>query len=217
MNNKISACIFDLDGVIVDTAKYHYKAWRTLAQSLGFDFSEEQNESLKGVGRLDSLNIILKIGGIEKSDDIKADLANEKNENYLKLIAQMDESEILPGVKDFLLLLKKAGIKIALGSASKNALTILNKVGLADLFDVIVDGTHTTKGKPDPQVFLLGAQKLNVQPKECIVFEDAPKGVEAALAANMYCVGVGSVDNLGKAHLVIKDFKNQNLDLFIKL
>ncbi|MFK7775212.1 MAG: beta-phosphoglucomutase [Saprospiraceae bacterium] len=201
------ACIFDLDGVIVDTAKYHFVAWRNLANSLGFDFTEKENEKLKGVSRIDSLNLILEWGGMNFSEKIKTDLAFQKNEDYLKYIQKMDESEILPNVVGMLQEIKKnPNYKIGLGSASKNAKLILDQVGLTKYFDFIVDGSMVTHGKPHPEGFLRAASEMNVLPSNCIVFEDAPKGVEAALAANMFAVGIGSKDDLGDAHLIMPDF-----------
>lgn len=203
---KISACIFDLDGVVVDTAKYHYIAWKSLANELGFDFTEEDNERLKGVSRMTSLDILLEIGGIELDEKTKLELAEKKNNNYLEYILKMTPEEILPGVKDFFNELKVQGIKIALGSASKNAMTILKQLELTAYFDAVVDGTHVSNAKPDPEVFLKGAELLNVSPSECIVFEDAEAGVEAAINGNMKCVGIGSPEVLGKANMVIPGF-----------
>lgn len=214
---NIQACIFDLDGVIVDTAKYHFTAWRKLANSLGFDFTEAENEQLKGVSRIKSLEIILGIGAVEKTAEEIQALAVKKNEWYLNLIGEMNKSEILPGVETFLNELQSKGIKIALGSASKNAPVILEKVGLTHFFEAIIDGSKTTKGKPHPQVFLMGAEALGVAPKHCLVFEDAPKGVEAALAGNMYCIGIGTKENLGKAHHVMEGFQNVTTDIFKQL
>ncbi len=209
--SSVKACIFDLDGVIVDTAKFHYLAWRRLANELGFDFSEEDNERLKGVSRMDSLNILLEIGGKTLDDETKEELAQKKNDWYVELISDMDETEILPGVKQFLTSLKEAGIKISLGSASKNAKSILNRIGLIEMFDAIIDGTNIDKAKPDPQVFLLGAKALNLDPSECVVFEDAQSGVEAAINAGMYVIGVGSEDTLGHANEVISSFEEMSL------
>ena len=209
-NRTIKACIFDLDGVIVDTAKYHYLAWRSLANGLGFDFTEKENEKLKGVSRMDSLNLILEWGGMNFSENIKSQLASKKNENYLSYIQKMNEKEILPGVVPFLNELKKLGVKIALGSASKNAVTILKQVKLTHYFDSIIDGTKVVNGKPHPEGFLLAASELGVHPEECIVFEDAPKGVEAALNAEMFAVGIGSEEDLGAAHIVFSDFDKKN-------
>ncbi|WP_421920114.1 beta-phosphoglucomutase [Marinifilum sp.] len=203
---KISACIFDLDGVVVDTAKYHYIAWKSLANELGFDFTEEDNERLKGVSRMTSLDILLEIGGVELDEKTKLELADKKNKNYVEFILKMTPDEILPGVKDFFNELKEKGIKIALGSASKNAMTILNQLELTDYFDAVVDGTHVSNAKPDPEVFLKGAELLGVSPSECIVFEDAEAGVEAAINGNMKCVGIGSPDVLGKANIVVSGF-----------
>lgn len=207
------ACIFDLDGVIVDTAKYHFVAWRNLANSLGFDFTEKDNEKLKGVSRIDSLNLILEWGGMNFSDKIKTDLTVQKNEDYLTYIQKMDESEILPNVVAILEQVKnKPDYKIGLGSASKNAKLILEQVGLIKYFDFIVDGSMVTNGKPHPEGFLLAASEMEVLPKKCIVFEDAPKGVEAALAAEMFVVGIGSEEDLGDAHLVMPDFSKTTFE-----
>jgi len=200
----IKACIFDLDGVIVDTAKYHYIAWKHLANQLGFDFTTDDNEQLKGVSRMASLDILLGLGNINISDEEKQKLAAQKNELYLEYILKMGPEELLPGAQLFLEDLRTANIKIALGSASKNAMTILNKLRLTPYFDAIIDGTHVSKAKPDPEVFLKGAEALQVKPFECVVFEDAEAGVEAALAGGMKCVGIGSASNLHKAHLVIE-------------
>ena len=200
---KVKACLFDLDGVIVDTAKYHYIAWKELANEMGFDFTLADNERLKGVSRMTSLDILLSIGQIEKSEEEKLELATKKNENYLTYILKMGPEEILEGTKEFLELLKREGIKIALGSASKNAMTILERLELTSYFEAIIDGTKVSKAKPDPEVFLKGAEALGVAPEDCVVFEDAEAGVEAALAGGMKCIGIGKEDVLGKAHLVV--------------
>ncbi|WP_372755632.1 beta-phosphoglucomutase [Labilibaculum sp.] len=202
----ISACIFDLDGVVVDTAKYHYIAWKRIANDLGFDFTEEDNERLKGVSRMTSLDILLEIGGVKLDQETKLKLADKKNKNYLEYILKMTPEEILPGVKDFFKELKSKNIKIALGSASKNAMTILNQLELTNYFDAIVDGTHVSKAKPDPEVFLKGSELLKVTPANCVVFEDAEAGVEAAINGGMKCVGIGSPEVLGKANKVIPGF-----------
>ncbi|MGQ1784385.1 MULTISPECIES: beta-phosphoglucomutase [unclassified Saccharicrinis] len=208
---KVKACLFDLDGVIVDTAKYHYIAWKELANEMGFDFTIEDNERLKGVSRMTSLDILLSIGQIEKTEEEKLALAAKKNENYLTYILKMGPEEILPGTKEFLELLKKEGIKIALGSASKNAMTILERLELTSYFSTIIDGTKVSKAKPDPEVFLKGAEALGVDPEDCVVFEDAEAGVEAALAGGMKCVGIGNEEVLGKAHLVVAGLHNMNM------
>lgn len=201
--SDIKACLFDLDGVLVDTARYHYIAWRELAEELGFVFTEQDNERLKGVSRAASLNILLEIGGITLGEDEKARLAEQKNNRYVEYIAKMDSSEILPGALDFLQECRTAGIKVALGSASKNAMTILNNTGLTPYFDAIIDGTHTSAAKPDPEVFLLGAQALDTAPAHCVVFEDAAAGILAASRAGMRSVGIGSPETLAEATLVV--------------
>ncbi|PMD98837.1 beta-phosphoglucomutase [Siphonobacter sp. BAB-5405] len=202
----LKACLFDLDGVIVDTAVYHFKAWRRLANELGFDFTEHQNEQLKGVSRMESLELILQWGGVTLSDEEKQQWAARKNEWYLAYVNQMTPQEVLPGVRDFLDSLRKAGIGIALGSASKNARLILERIDMLDAFDAIIDGTHTTKSKPDPEVFLLGAQALHQSPADCVVFEDAVAGIEAAHRGGMKAVGVGSPEVLTEADVVITAF-----------
>lgn len=202
----IRACIFDLDGVIVDTAKYHFIAWRQLANKLGFDFTKAYNEKLKGISRMDSLNLILSWGGIEKSEEEKRALATEKNEVYRSYILQMDKSEILPGVLPFLDELRAQGIKMAIGSASKNAPTIIQQLDLAEYFPVIIDGSKVSKSKPDPEVFLKAAADLGVDPHESIVFEDAEAGIEAAISGGFYPVGVGDASVLHRAAVVIEGF-----------
>jgi beta-phosphoglucomutase len=209
---NFKACLFDLDGVIVDTAKYHFKAWKMLANSLGIDFTEAENEKLKGISRVESLQLILNWGGITKTEEEKFDLATKKNKWYVDLIANMDETEILPGAKELLQELKAANIKIALGSASKNSETILRKINLFDAFEAIIDGNKVSKSKPNPQVFLMGAEALGVKPESCIVFEDAEAGVEAAINAGMRVVGIGESHNLFKADLVVAGLNQINLN-----
>jgi len=202
--------IFDLDGVIVDTAKYHYLAWRKLANELGFEFTKEQNEMFKGVSRKRCLEILLDIGGIEATQEQFDTWMVEKNIDYLEYIEKMDESEILPKVKKVLKYLKKKEQPIALGSASKNAVPILEKVGLLSYFDTIVDGNNVTKAKPDPEVFLLAAEQLGVKPEDCIVFEDAVAGIEAANRANMTSIGIGDSEILSEAQFNFEDFTQFN-------
>ncbi|GCC53148.1 beta-phosphoglucomutase [Chryseotalea sanaruensis] len=213
----ISAAIFDLDGVIVDTAKYHYLAWKKLANEIGTDLSVEENERLKGVSRMDSLDIILSLGGLQFSEVEKVAMADKKNTWFVDYVNQMKPDEILPGAKNLLESCRANGIKVALGSSSKNAKAVLDLLKIAHLFDVIVDGTMIKKSKPDPEIFLLGASLLNIPPDQCIVFEDAEAGVEAALAANMRCIGLGSPAQLGKANLVIPDLKNFTIEDMINL
>ncbi len=204
---ELKGCIFDLDGVIVDTAKYHFMAWRRLAKELGFEFTSEHNEALKGVSRMESLEILLKTGGISVSEKEKEHLASRKNGWYVEFISGMTPDEILPGSIRLLKALRKEGILTAIGSASRNAGTILDGIKLRDMFDVIVDGNKIQKAKPDPEVFLRGAQEMNLHPSNCLVFEDAQAGIEAAIAGGMRCVGVGNPKLLGKADIVIPDLK----------
>jgi len=211
---RAKACIFDLDGVIVDTAKYHYLAWKRLANELGFEFTEKDNERLKGVSRMASLEILLSVGGIRIEDErVKEELATKKNNWYVEYIKQMTKDEILPGVEDFLKLLKDNGIKIAIGSASKNTMTILERIGIKDMFDAIIDGTKITKAKPDPEVFLKAAEELRVHPVNCCVFEDAIAGIEAAKTAQMKVIGVGNPSILSKADKVIESFVGYGIEL----
>jgi beta-phosphoglucomutase len=202
---KELAFIFDLDGVIVDTAKYHYLAWRNLANALGFDFTEEQNELLKGVSRVKSLEILLSIGKVELPEEKKQTLLLQKNKEYLEYVNKMTSEEILPGVNDLLNFLEINDIKYALGSASKNAPLILEKVGLLNRFTAIVDGNDVSKAKPDPEVFLIGARKLQMNPENCVVVEDAIAGIQAANAAKMISIGIGDANVLNEADYVFKD------------
>jgi beta-phosphoglucomutase len=210
--STIKACIFDLDGVIVDTAVYHYKAWKRLANELGFDFTAHDNEQLKGVSRVRSLELILQWGGITKTKAEQEELATRKNDWYVEMISHMTPAEILPGAKAFLETCREAGLKTALGSASKNSMTILNKIDLAHFFDAVVDGNMVGKPKPDPEVFLKGAELLNVLPADCVVFEDAIAGIEAAINGGMKAVGIGSPDVLVGANLVIPGLNEMTLE-----
>jgi len=213
----IKACLFDLDGVIVDTAKYHYLAWKRLAQELGFDLTEEENERLKGISRAESLELLLQWGGVSLSPQQKQEAMARKNEWYLAYVQAMAPDEILPGAREFLNMVSKAGLKTALGSASKNASLILDKLNITNHFDVVIDGNSITRGKPDPETFLLGANQLGVEPANAVVFEDAAAGIDAALAGGFYAVGIGSPEILHKAHIVIPGLHNQDLSLFNKL
>ncbi|HAZ36333.1 MAG TPA: beta-phosphoglucomutase [Clostridiaceae bacterium] len=210
---KIKGCIFDLDGVIVDTAKYHYLAWKEIADELGFEFTKKDNEKLKGVSRMDSLDILLQIGNLNFDEKTKIDLAEKKNKIYVSYISKIDKSEILEGVEDFIKELKRNNIKIALGSVSKNAVPIIKNIGMLNYFDSVIDGNKITKAKPDPEVFLLGAKELNLKPENCVVFEDAVKGIQAAKNAGMYAVGVGDPLILKQADKVIPGFKGVNIDI----
>lgn len=215
--STLSACLFDLDGVLVDTAKYHYIAWKRLAGELGFEFTEHDNERLKGVSRMASLDILLEVGGITLDEDAKLALAEKKNAWYVEYISNMDESEILPGAREFIQALKDRGIKVALGSASKNAMLILNNTCLTPYFDAIIDGTKTAQAKPDPEVFTMGARELGARPDACVVFEDAEAGIEAAIRAGMRSVGIGSPETLGRANIVLPSLEGFTVDRLLEL
>lgn len=204
MNKK--AFLFDLDGVIVDTAKFHYLAWRNLAKEMNFDFTEEQNELFKGVSRVRSLEILLDLATFKATQEQKDRWLVQKNEEYLKYIESMDASEILPDVVRVLDFLHDNNQGVALGSASKNARPILTKLHLIDKFQAIVDGNDVTAAKPDPEVFLKGGEALGIKRTDCIVFEDSIAGVQAANTARMVSIGIGEQDVLGEANYVFKDF-----------
>ncbi|SMC44779.1 beta-phosphoglucomutase [Cellulophaga tyrosinoxydans] len=209
--------IFDLDGVIVDTAKYHYLAWKNLANELGFEFTHEQNELFKGVSRKRCLEILLEIGGIKATKEQFDTWMIEKNVDYLQYIDKMDASEILPDVPKVLDFLKAKNIPIALGSASKNAKPILEKVNLLSYFDAIVDGNNVAKAKPDPEVFLIAADKLGVSPSRCVVFEDAVAGIQAANTANMVSIGIGDSNVLSEAKYNFNNFTEIDSSFLNKL
>jgi beta-phosphoglucomutase len=210
----IKACLFDLDGVVVDTAKYHYLAWKELADELGFEFSEQHNERLKGVSRMQSLKILLEVGGMSHmfSDKEKLEMAERKNTRYVEFIKKITPEEILPGAKGFILELRSKGIKTAIGSASKNARFILDGLKITELFDAIVDGTIVTSAKPDPEIFLKGAEMTNTPAANCVVLEDAEAGIEAAINAGMRSVGIGDPKILGKADVVVKNLEGMTLE-----
>ncbi|WP_250433194.1 beta-phosphoglucomutase [Hanstruepera flava] len=215
MNKK--GFIFDLDGVIVDTAKYHYLAWRKLAESIGVSFTEKENEQLKGVSRIKSLEKILEWGNKTISEDDFMKLMAIKNDDYLTYINKMNKEEILPDVNRVLEYLIQNEQGIALGSASKNARTILKKVNLISDFNAIVDGNDVEKGKPNPEVFLKAAKALGIAQEDCIVFEDSVAGVQAANAANMVSIGIGEQEILYEADYVFKNFTEMENSFLIEL
>lgn len=214
---KNTGFIFDLDGVIVDTAGYHYLAWKKLADELGIEFTEEDNEQFKGVSRQRCLEILLEMGNIEVDPEQFESWLKEKNEEYLSYIGKMDESEILPDVPKVLKYLIERNVPMALGSASKNAGPILEKVKLKPYFTSIVDGNAVTKAKPDPEVFLIAAKDLGVDPKHCIVFEDALAGIQAANTAGMISIGIGDPEILAEANFNFRDFTEIDNDFLNEL
>lgn len=201
---KVDAFIFDLDGVITDTAEYHFLAWQALAGDIGISFTRENNELLKGISRMESLEKILEIGG--RLDDFSSEekevLASKKNDHYLSLITKITPSDILPGIKELLNAIKANGLKLGLASASKNAFTVMTSLELKNEFDVIVDASTITNGKPDPEVFLTAAKLLGVNPENCIGVEDAVAGVEAIKAAGMFAVAIGPKESFPFADVV---------------
>jgi len=209
---KISGCLFDMDGVIVDSAKHHFTAWKMLADELSIPFTLDDNKLLKGLSRIDSLEKILSLGSLELNSNTKLLLMEKKNALYLYLVSKMSEYEILPGVKDLILELKREGVGVCLGSSSKNATVILKNINLFNLFDGIVDGNHITLSKPDPEVFLKGAEILGISPSECVVFEDAASGVEAALSGGFFALGIGDASELSRANFVVSDLCGMSLE-----
>ena len=207
---SIKAIIFDLDGVLVDTARFHYKAWKKLAQQLEIDFGQQENEQLKGVSRVDSLKKILSWGGKTLSPEEFDRLMKAKNDDYLGYVNNMSAEDLLPGVAESLQFLTAQQIPFALGSASKNARRILDKLALTSAFKAIVDGTNVSKAKPDPQVFLKAAELLEVAPEHCAVFEDSIAGIQAANTANMCSIGIGQADVLHEADYIFSDFTEIN-------
>jgi beta-phosphoglucomutase len=215
MNQK--AFIFDLDGVIVDTAKFHFLAWKKLADSLNISFTHEINEQLKGVSRVRSLEIILSQGNLQASQEDKNKWLIQKNEDYLAFVSKMDKSEILPRVEEVLQFLKTNNQYIVLGSASKNARPILEKVNILHYFDALVDGNDVTNAKPDPEVFLQGANQVQVDYNNAIVFEDSVAGIQAANLAGMTSVGIGEKEILHESDFCFRDFTEMSNDFITQL
>lgn len=213
----IKGIIFDLDGVLVTTDTYHYKAWKRLADELNIPFTTEDNERLKGVSRMASLEIILSLGQKTYTEDEKHTFAKRKNDWYVASIKKMNKDAILPGTENFLKAVQARDLKIALGSASKNAPTILARLNLTHYFDAIIDGNSVSKTKPDPEVFLKGAEALELSPEECIVFEDAKAGVEAANVGGMAAIGIGKKADLPGAKAYYERLKDVDLEDLLAL
>ncbi len=205
---RLRACIFDLDGVIVDTARYHFNAWKELADGLDIPFTEYNNERLKGVSRIASLEIILSLAprSLAFTQEAKEALAEQKNKRYIQSLSALSSHDILPGVEAFIRECEKHSLKTAIASSSRNAWTILRAINLSSLFDAIIDGNMVKNTKPDPEIFLTAASKLDTAPENCVVFEDASSGIQAAKAARMRCIGIGHASSLRSADLVIPNF-----------
>jgi beta-phosphoglucomutase len=218
MLRPLQAFIFDLDGVITDTAEYHYLAWKALGEELGIPFTREFNEELKGVSRMDSLEKILTLGQKQNefSEQEKIALATKKNEHYVRLIANITPDDILPGIKELIADIKEKGYKLGLASVSKNAFTVMESLKLRNEFDVIVDAAKVAKGKPDPEIFLTAAKLLQVEPSACIGIEDAAAGVESIKGAGMFAVGVGNSETLAKADIIYASTNELSLPEILK-
>ena len=205
-NIEIKGLIFDLDGVIANTADLHYRAWCKIGDQWGFNLSTAQNEELKGISRKDSILKIANWAGKSFTNEELDAFAFEKNKNYLSYCQTLGTKDILPGVYDFINASMNKGLKLAVGSASKNAKIILQKLGILDLFSIIVDGNMVQNSKPDPEVFIKGSEILELEPKSCVVFEDSQAGIQAAINAGMFSVGVGQED-LESCNYKIKNFE----------
>ena len=197
----IKGFIFDLDGVITDTAEQHYVAWKKLSDENGWEFDREVNDKLRGISRLDSIKVILDHNNLTMDESTMVELAATKNDRYVESLEEVTPDDFLPGAEELLTHLRKEGFHVALGSASKNAPKVLQQLNALRYFDVIGDGNSVTESKPNPAIFLYGAEKLGLQPDECIVFEDAESGVDAAKAGGFYSVGIGPKDRVGHADL----------------
>jgi len=214
MAKKIKGFIFDLDGVITDTAEYHYKSWQKLADEEDLFFNREVNEQLRGVSRMESLEIIL--DGKEIPEDLKKEWTDRKNAYYQEYLEEISKDDILDDMEAKLKKLKADGFKLAVGSSSRNARKVLKHLQITDVFDTIADGNSVENAKPAPDLFLHAAKNLGLEPEECVVLEDAESGVEAALAANMGAVGVGPEGRVGKAHLVYRNVRDIDFDEILK-
>jgi beta-phosphoglucomutase len=213
----IKAVIFDLDGVIVTTDEFHYRGWKRLADEEVFYFDRKINERLRGVSRLESLEIILEKAGRKYSREEKTRMAERKNSYYLDQLRTLSPDDVFPGVRNIMKGLKDKGIMIAIGSSSKNTPVILQKIGMEESFDAISDGNQIKRSKPDPEVFLLAASKLRIPPDQCLVVEDADAGVEAAINAGMKCLAVGSASANPKAHLRAANLSEVNMDQLLNI
>ncbi len=207
----IKGFIFDLDGVITDTAESHYMAWKKLSDEMGWAFDHEVNDKLRGISRMDSIQVILDHNSATLDEVAMVQLAAKKNDIYVASLETMTPEDYLPGAKELLTHLRTEGFSVALGSASKNAIKVLEQLNAAAYFDVIGDGNSVSKSKPEPDIFLHGAERLNLQPDECIVFEDAESGIDAAKAGGFHSVGIGPKDRVGHADLRFDTMKEATL------
>ncbi len=207
---KIRGFIFDLDGVLTDTAEYHYRAWKRLADEIGIPFTRQENEALRGIPRRESLLLLLK-GRVYPEEALQA-MMERKNNYYLEYIREITPADLLPGAKEFLQALRAAGLKTAVGSASKNAREVIDRLGIAPLLDAIADGYSVEHQKPAPDLFLFAARQLGLTPPECVVVEDAAAGVEAARRGGFRCIGIGPIERVGAADLVLNGLHEARMD-----
>jgi beta-phosphoglucomutase len=214
---SIKGIIFDLDGVIVSTDEYHYQAWQQLADEENIYFDRHINERLRGVSRMASLDILLEKSQKQYTDPEKNEMATRKNGYYQLLLERLGPADILPGVMDFISAAKQKGIKIAIGSSSRNSPFILERIGLSDCFDATSDGNDITNSKPDPEVFLIAAQRLQLKPQQCLVVEDAATGIEAAIAADMFAMAVGTIVDDKRAHIHAPDLASITIEEILNL
>ncbi|MFP4011878.1 MAG: beta-phosphoglucomutase [Spirochaetaceae bacterium] len=216
MARAIDAALFDLDGVIAFTDRYHYQGWKRLSDEQGWAFDETLNHQLRGVSRMPALQVILDHNGVEVSEEEKKELADRKNGYYRELLKDISVEDLYPGALDFVKELRDRGIKTALASGSKNAPVVVERLGLEEYFDAFVTGHDLTRSKPDPQIFELCAERLEVARERCVVFEDAESGIEAGLAAGMYCVGVGEAARLPSAEQAFTDYAEIDVDALVE-
>jgi len=207
----IKGFIFDLDGVITDTAELHYEAWKELANEMGWDFDRSVNEKLRGISRMDTIKVIMKHNKVSLDENTSDDLATKKNDLYVASLDNVTPEDYLPGARELLTHLRAEGFSVALGSASKNAEKVLQQLNANGYFDVIGDGNSVTKSKPAPDIFLYAAEKLRLPPGNCIVFEDAEKGIDAAKAGGFHSVGIGPKERVDHADIRFDTMKEATL------
>lgn len=213
---KLNALVFDLDGVVVYTDSHHFRGWKRLSDEQGWRFDESLNDHLRGVSRLASLQVILDHNGIDLPHEEKVQLADRKNRYYVELLKDIDSSAEVPGAVQFIRSVRERGVPTALASSSRNARFVIEKLGIDSLFDEVVTGSDITRSKPDPEIFLLAAQRLGYPPETCVVFEDAVSGVQAAQAAGCPAVGFGPTPGLEIADLHVADYRSLDLDALLE-
>ena len=203
MNQRTQAVIFDLDGVLTDTAELHYQSWQWLTDELGIPFDRQANDALRGLSRMESLAMVLGDRADQFSGEQKREIARRKNEDYVRRVGKMTPADLFPGAAELLRELRRRGVAVAVASSSKNAAVVIERLGIRPLLDLLVDGNDIERSKPDPQIFLAAAERLGLAPSQCVVVEDAASGVEAALAAGMRVVGLGPQERVGRAQRVV--------------